>query len=104
VTAEYVYADDSIQTEHIKSDEWDKQGAKLRYDQQSDTYYLHVSVVKERDEPQIEAEGRTVLGVDRNVNGYLAATSSGEFIGNTDLFNNIGEERLQWRHDRLHDC
>ena len=92
VTAEYVYPDDSIQAEYMESDEWEKQGAKLRYDRQSDTYYLHVTVKQERDDPQAEAEGRTVLGVDRNVDGYLAVTSSGAFIGNADLFNHKRHE------------
>jgi IS605 OrfB family transposase len=92
VTAEYVYPDDSIQAEYMESDEWEKQGAKLRYDRQSDTYYLHVTVKQERDDPQAEAEGRTVLGVDRNVDGYLAVTSSSAFIGNADLFNHKRHE------------
>jgi predicted transposase len=87
VKAEYVYPDDSIQAEYMESDEWDKQGAKLRYDRQTDTYYLHVSVKQERYDRKGEAEGRTVLGVDRNVDGYLAVTSSGAFIGNADLLN-----------------
>ena len=87
VTAEYVYPDDSIQAEYMESGEWDKKGAKLRYDRQTDTYYLHVTVVQERDDPQQEAEGRIVLGVDRNVDGYLAVTSSGAFIGNADYLN-----------------
>ena len=92
VKAEYVYPDNSIQAEYMESDEWDKQGAKLRYDQQTDTYYLHVSVKQERDDTQEEAEGRTVLGVDRNVDGYLAVTSSGAFIGNADLLNHKRRE------------
>ena len=128
VKAEYVYPDDSIQAEYMESDEWDKQGAKLRYDRQSDTYYLHVTVKQERDDPQGEAEGRTVLGVDRNVDGYLAVTSSGAFIGNADLLNHkrreyerrrgnlqqqgtrsahltiesIGERFVNWSEDYLH--
>lgn len=92
VHAEYVYPDDSIQAEYMESDEWAKQGAKLRYDTQTDTYYLHVSVVKEREEPSSEANHQTVLGVDRNVDGYLAVTSSGAFIGNADLFNHKRRE------------
>jgi len=99
VKAEYVYPNDSIQAEYMESDAWDKQGAKLRYDQQSDTYYLHVTVVQERDDPEGEAEGRTVLGVDRNVDGYLAVTSSGSFIGNADYFNHKRREYEQRRGD-----
>ena len=71
VHAEYEYPDDSLQAEYIESDEWTKQGAKLRYDRQSDTYYLHVSVTQERENLSEEAESRTVLGVDRNTKTYL---------------------------------
>jgi hypothetical protein len=48
VHAEYVYPENSPQSEYMDSDEWTKQGAKLRYDPQTDTYYLHVSVTQER--------------------------------------------------------
>ena len=92
VHAEYVYPDDSLQAEYMESGEWAKQGAKLRYDHQLDTYYLHVSVKKEREETSGEAENQTVLGVDRNVNGYLAVTSTGAFIGNADLLNHKRRE------------
>lgn len=92
VHAEYVYPDDSLQAEYMESGEWTKQGAKLRYDHQLDTYYLHVSVKKEREETSGEAENQTVLGVDRNVNGYLAVTSTGAFIGNADLLNHKRRE------------
>ncbi len=85
VHAEYVYPDDSPQAEYMESDAWTKQGAKLRYDHQTDTYYLHVSVTTERAESSGEAESQTVLGVDRNVDGSLAVTSTGAFIGNADL-------------------
>ena len=92
VHAEYVYPDDSIQAEYMESDEWTKQGAKLRYDHQTDTYYLHVSVKKEHEDSSGEAENQTVLGVDRNVDGYLAVTSTGAFIGNADLLNHKRRE------------
>jgi hypothetical protein len=85
----------------MESEEWIKQGSKLRYDRQSDTYYLHVTVKQERDEPQSEVESRTVLGVDRNVDGYLAVTSSGAFIGNADLFNHKRRE-YERRRGKLH--
>lgn len=97
VHAEYVYPDDSPQAEYMESNEWEKQGANLRYDHQTDTYYLHVSVAKQRDEPSGEAESRTVLGVDRNVDGYLAVTSTGSFIGNANLLNH---KRREYEHRR----
>jgi len=90
----------------MESDEWAKQGAKLRYDRQTDTYYLHVSVTQEREDSSEEAESRTVLGVDRNVDGYLSVTSTGAFIGNADLLNHKRREyerrraRLQWQGTR----
>ncbi len=100
VHAEYIYPDDSIQAEYMESDEWQKQGAKLRYDHQTDTYYLHVSVKKERDDSSGEAENQsTVLGVDRNVDGYLAVTSTGAFIGNADLLNH---RRREYERRRAH--
>ncbi|WP_225335231.1 RNA-guided endonuclease InsQ/TnpB family protein [Halomicrobium urmianum] len=99
VHAEYVYPEDSIQAEYMDGDEWEKKGAKLRYDHPEDTYYLHVTVVQERDDPQGEAENRTVLGVDTNVDGYLAVTSTGAFIGNTDWLNH---ERREYERRRAH--
>ena len=101
VHAEYVYSEDSIQAEYMESDEWQKRGAKLRYDHETDTYYLHVSVKQEREEPPAEAENQTVLGVDRNVDGYLAVTSTGAFIGNADLLNHNRRE-YERRRARLH--
>ncbi|MEF8813559.1 MAG: transposase [Halovenus sp.] len=92
VHAEYVYPDDSPQAQYMESDKWEKQGAKLRYDHQTDTYYLHVSVAKQRDESSGGAESRTVLGVDRNVDGYLAVTSTGSFLGNANLLNHKRRE------------
>jgi len=87
VHAEFVYPDDSIQAEYLDNDEWTKQGAKLRYDHREDTYYLHVTVIRERDTTQEEAENQSVLGVDTNVDGCLAITSTGAFIGNADRLN-----------------
>ncbi len=100
VHAEYVYPEDSIQVEYMESDEWTKQGAKLRYDRQTDTYYLHVSVKKDREDSSEEAGNQTVLGVDRNVDGYLAVTSTGAFIGNADLLNHKRRE-YERRRGRL---
>lgn len=60
VHPEYVYSDDSLQAEYVEGDEWQKQSVKLRYDRQTGTYYLHVSVTQERDESSGEAESRTV--------------------------------------------
>jgi putative transposase len=91
VHAEYVYPEDSIQAEYVDGDEWAKKGAKLRYDRHEDTYYLHVTVVREREQ-QGEAESQSVLGVDTNVDGYLGVTSTGAFIGNADRLNHERRE------------
>jgi IS605 OrfB family transposase len=95
VHAEYVYPENSPQAEYMESAEWTKQGAKLRYDPHEDTYYLHVTVVRERD--QQEAENQSVLGVDTNVDGHLAVTSTGAFIGNADRLNH---ERREYERRR----
>jgi IS605 OrfB family transposase len=95
VHAEYVYPEDSIQARYMDGDEWAKKGAKLRYDHREDTYYLHVTVVRERE--QQEAENQSVLGVDTNVDGYLAVTSTGAFIGNADRLNH---ERREYERRR----
>jgi len=79
----------------MDGDEWAKKGAKLRYDHREDTYYLHVTVVRERE--QQEAENQSVLGVDTNVDGYLAVTSTGAFIGNADRLNH---ERREYERRR----
>lgn len=92
VRAEYVYSDDSPQARYMESDEWRKQGAKLVYDNESDTYYLHVTVVTEQELRHAQIENRTVLGVDLNVDGHTAVTSTGAFIGNADYLNHKRRE------------
>jgi len=54
------------------------------------TYYLHVAVKKEvepADSCEEESENGVVLGVDLNVDGYIAVTSTGAFFGNADYLN-----------------
>lgn len=62
------------QTEYLRSDEWELRESTLHY--RDGDYYLHVGVAKD-DEPQGAVEGGTVLGVDLNVDGYVAVTSTG---------------------------
>jgi IS605 OrfB family transposase len=95
IRADYVYSDDSPQAHYMESDEWQKQGAKLVYDNESDTYYLHVTVVREQKMQQ--TGNRTVLGVDLNVDGHTAVTSTGQFIGNADLLNHRRREHEKRR-------
>jgi hypothetical protein len=66
VRAEYVYDEDSIQAEYMEGEKWEKKGAKLCYDLDTNTYYLHVTVVQKRDEEQGEAGNQTVLGVRKS--------------------------------------
>lgn len=52
-------------------------------------------VVKKDVEPDPsneDPENGVVLGVDVNVDGYLAVTSTGAFLGNTDYLNHKRDE------------
>ena len=94
VTAEYVTPvnDEGTPFEEYWTDEWEKTEATLH--RRDDTYYLHVAVKKdvERDSSGEESENGVVLGVDLNVDGYLAVTSMGAFLGNADYFNHKRDE------------
>ena len=81
---------------YYESDEWDASHATLQYDEQSEEFYLHVTV-KQPGSDGIEDNGRqettsrgdgaengVVLGVDLNVTGTFAVTSTGKFIGSAD--------------------
>ena len=88
VTAEYVTPvdDEGTPFEDYWADEWEKAEATLH--KRDGTYYLHVAVKKEV-EPSCddESENGVVLGVDLNVDGYVAVTSTGAFFGNADYLN-----------------
>ncbi|MFB6227197.1 MAG: RNA-guided endonuclease InsQ/TnpB family protein [Halobacteriales archaeon] len=80
---------------YYESDNWDASSATLQYDEQTEEFYLHVTLknseyevdgsehqeVGHDDEPP---ENGVVLGVDLNVTGTFAVTSTGEFIGSAD--------------------
>lgn len=88
ISAEFVTSKgDNPQSEYL-SDEWDRQEATLHH--QNGDFYLHVTVVKEVDEVG-ETESGMVLGVDLNVKGSLAVTSTGCFIGSSDYINHQRE-------------
>ena len=93
VTAEYVTPvnEDGTPFEDYWTDEWRKAEATLH--KRDGTYYLHVAVKKEV-EPSCdeESENGVVLGVDLNVDGYLAVTSTGAFLGNADYLNHRRDE------------
>jgi IS605 OrfB family transposase len=88
VTAEYVTPvnDDGTPFEDYWTDEWEKAEATLH--KRDGTYYLNVAV-KKTFEPSCdeESENGVVLGVDLNVDGYVAVTSTGAFLGNADYLN-----------------
>ena len=93
VTAEYVTPVNEEGTPFADywTDEWEKAEATLH--KRNGTYYLHVAVKKEV-EPSTdeESENGVVLGVDLNVDGYVAVTSTGAFLGNADSLNHKREE------------
>lgn len=93
VTAEYVIPEDTSGTPFEKywTDEWEKTEATLH--KKNGEYYLHIAVQKD-EEPAFEetSENGVVLGVDLNVDGYLAVTSTGAFFGNADYLNHKRDE------------
>ncbi|GAB6878336.1 RNA-guided endonuclease TnpB family protein [Halorubrum gandharaense] len=94
VTAEYVTPVNEGGTpfEEYWTDQWEKREATLH--KRDGTYYLHVAVKKDvgPESSGEESENGVVLGVDRNVDGYLAVTSTGAFLGNADYLNHKRDE------------
>ena len=94
VTAEYVtpVSEEGTPFEEYWTDEWEKTEATLH--KRDGTYYLHVAVKKEvePDSSDDESKDGVVLGVDLNVDGYLAVTSTGAFRGNADYLNHKRDE------------
>jgi len=94
VTAEYVTPvnEEGTPFEEYWTDKWEKREATLH--KRDDTYYLHVAVRKDvkPDSYEEDSENGVVLGVDLNVDGYLAVTSTGAFLGNADYLNHKRDE------------
>ena len=93
VRAEYVTPEDDEGTpseEYWDSDEWERKEATLH--KRDDDYYLHVAVEKDPDTDASTVENGAVLGVNLNVDGYLAVTSTGAFLGNADYLNHKRNE------------
>jgi len=113
VTAEYVLPtederEDTPFGRYYESDDWDASSATLQYDEQDDTFCLHVTLKNpdyvvdgtERQEAESRNDARengVVLGVDLNVTGAFAATSTGEFIGSADHLNHKRDQYEQRR-------
>ena len=93
VTAEYVTPvnEEGTPFEDYWTDEWKKAEATLH--KRDGTYYLHVAVKKDVEPSNDEeTENGVVLGVDLNVDGYVAVTSTGAFLGNADYLNHRRDE------------
>lgn len=93
VTAEYVFPNDPEGTPfetYWNNPEWEKNSATLH--KREGTYFLHVNFQKEPEDDASTVENGTVLGVDLNVNGSLAVTSTGVFYGNADFLNHKRDE------------
>ncbi|RQG93421.1 RNA-guided endonuclease InsQ/TnpB family protein [Natrarchaeobius chitinivorans] len=113
VTCEYVFPlkeerEDTPFGRYYENDDWDASSATLQYDEQDDTFYLHVTLKNpdyegdgtERQEASHDddgAENGVVLGVDLNVTGAFAVTSTGKFIGSADYLTHKRDQYEQRR-------
>ena len=93
---------------YYESEAWDTSSATLQYDEQDDTFYLHVTLKNpdygvdgtERQEaksPDDHEKNGVVLGVDLNVTGAFAVTSTGAFIGSADYLTHKRDQYEQHR-------
>jgi IS605 OrfB family transposase len=101
VECDYVLPDDSEGTpigEYLLNEDYGFRMSTLQYDRPTESFYLHARMRRTTDEQEkattdsSDAKHRTVLGVDLNVDGSLAATSTGAFIGNADEMNHRRRE------------
>jgi IS605 OrfB family transposase len=102
VRAEFVTPEDDTGTPFAEywTDDWERTEATLH--KRDGTYYLHVAVEKEvepADSDDEATENGVVLGVDLNVDGYIAVTSTGAFLGNADYLNHRRDEYERRRGD-----
>ena len=113
VTVEYVLPpegerEDTPFGRYYESDGWDASSATLQYDEQEDTFYLHVTLKnpaykvdgterQEAESPDDHDKNGAVLGVDLNVTGAFAVTSTGAFIGSADYLNHKRDQYEQRR-------
>jgi IS605 OrfB family transposase len=98
VSAEYVFPEETTNTPfetYWNNPEWERNSATLH--KRDGTYYLHVNFQKEPETDVSAVENGTVLGVDFNVDGSLAVTSTGAFLGNADYLNH---KRNQYERTR----
>jgi IS605 OrfB family transposase len=101
VECDYVLPDDSEGTpigEYLLNEDYEFRMSTLQYDRQTESFYLHARMRRTTAEKaqstttSENAKHRTVLGVDLNVDGSLAVTSTGAFIGSADQMNHRRRE------------
>jgi IS605 OrfB family transposase len=113
VTAEYALPpeeerEDTPFGRYYENDDWDASSATLQYDEQEDTCFLHVTLNnpdyevdgterQEAESPDDHTQNGVVLGVDLNVTGAFAVTSTGAFIGSADYLNHKRDQYEQRR-------
>jgi IS605 OrfB family transposase len=84
--------------EYLLNEDYEFRMATVQYDRTTESFYLHARMRRTTDEQEQstatseDAKHRTVLGVDLNVDGSLAVTSTGAFIGNADEMNHRRRE------------
>ncbi|KTG29479.1 RNA-guided endonuclease InsQ/TnpB family protein [Haloferax profundi] len=84
--------------EYLLNEDYEFRMSTLQYDRTTQSFYLHARMRRATDEQDqstansSDAKHRTVLGVDLNVDGSLAVTSTGAFIGNADEMNHRRRE------------
>jgi len=100
---DYVLPDDPQGTpigDYLLNDNFEFRTSTLQYDRTDDEFYLHARMKRMEDDNEMpsqsgdpeNAEHQTVLGVDLNVDGHLAVTSTGSFIKNADSVNHRRRE------------
>ncbi len=101
VECEYVLPGNAEGTpigEYLLNEHYEFRTSTLQYDRRTKSFYLHARMRRTTDEQgqstasREDAKHRTVLGVDLNVDGSLAVTSTGAFIGNADEMNHRRRE------------
>src|SRR6056297_1545743 len=93
VECDYVIPDDADGTpigEYLLNEDYEFRMSTLQYDRSTESFSLHARMRQTTSEQEqsttdsSDTKHRTVLGVDLNVDGSLAVTSTGAFVGNAD--------------------
>jgi len=101
IECDYVIPDNPEGTpigEYLLNDDYEFRMSTLQYDHPTGSFSLHARMRRTTSEqeqsttPSEDPKHRTVLGVDLNVDGSLAVTSTGAFIGNADEMNHRRRE------------